>query len=114
MYNNEDSGMKWDKLSLNSSLAFYQKRPWLCPKYFIPQSLEKIYPLRSQTYFSFCPFVSFSFSRMSGVRPRPGWERAFLGGSWGGGVQVCEMENQFINSFLDRIYMTLMDMRHDS
>jgi len=33
--------MKWDKLSGNSSLAFYQKRPWLCPINFIPQSLEK-------------------------------------------------------------------------
>ena len=32
--------MEWDKLLQNPFLAFYQRWPWLCPKYSIYQSLE--------------------------------------------------------------------------
>ena len=32
--------LEWNKLSQNPFLAFYQRWPWLCPKYSIHQSLE--------------------------------------------------------------------------
>lgn len=32
--------MEWNKLAQNPFLAFYQRWPWLCPKYSDCQSLE--------------------------------------------------------------------------
>ena len=47
--------LEWDKLSQNPFLAFYQRWPWLCPKYSIYQSLETI-SRSCELHFYFCIF----------------------------------------------------------
>src|ERR1700733_5705761 len=51
---------EWDKLSQNPFLAFYQRWPWLCPKYSIYQSLESC--ASSYELLAFCPFCQPSAS----------------------------------------------------
>ena len=52
--------LEWNKLAQNPFLAFYQRWPWLCPKYSADQSLETHFCLE-QIYLLFTLLFYFVF-----------------------------------------------------